>query len=71
MEWNGRGRGALVAALVDAGVRVVRVDADRDVEMVRREVQAHFQVSWFLSPLTIWAGDVTSDENRYEFVVDF
>ncbi|KAK7744307.1 hypothetical protein SLS62_010265 [Diatrype stigma] len=44
VERNGREREALLAALAAAGVRVVRVDADRDVDAVGREVQAHFQM---------------------------
>lgn len=45
VERNNRESEALLVALAGAGVRVIRVDADRDVEVVRREVQAHFQVS--------------------------
>ena len=35
---------ALVRALVDAGMSVVAVDSDRDVELVKRDVHAHVQV---------------------------
>lgn len=69
VERNGRERGALLAALAGAGVRVVRVDADRDVETVGREVQAHFQVS--VSSFNT-RGLVGWDRmSRHEFVVGY
>ena len=47
VERNEREADALVSALVDAGVPVVEVNAGRDVEGVKREVLAHFQVGVF------------------------
>ena len=47
VERNEREADALVGALVDAGIPVVEVDANRDVEDVKRDVLAHFQVGVF------------------------